>query len=141
MNSIRDTNGSFDLCTACKQLVSSRLPSYTSQNFRLCHVSNLFVLNFRIFLLMYPGVCLRVRLTGSARRGPSQHRLRLTAGSRVRPRGGGSGARLRPAQKEPLLGHRGALIGHAALRQLGRDQPTDADTTHVRRVSPSAGRW
>ena len=29
--------------------------SYTSQNFRLFHVSNLSVRNFRIFLLMYPG--------------------------------------------------------------------------------------
>ena len=39
--------------------VNGRFPavymSYTSQNFRLFHVSNLFVLNFRIFLLMYPG--------------------------------------------------------------------------------------
>ena len=29
--------------------------SYMSQNFRLFHVSNLSVRNFRIFLLMYPG--------------------------------------------------------------------------------------
>ena len=29
--------------------------SHVSQNFRLFHVSNLSVLNFRIFLLMYPG--------------------------------------------------------------------------------------
>ena len=29
--------------------------SCTSQNFRLFHVSNLSVRNFRIFLLMYPG--------------------------------------------------------------------------------------
>ena len=31
--------------------------SYMSQNFRLFLVSNLSVLNFRIFLLMYPGYC------------------------------------------------------------------------------------
>ena len=30
--------------------------SYMSQNFRLFHASNLFVLNFLIFLLVYSGV-------------------------------------------------------------------------------------
>ena len=33
--------------------------SCMSQNFRLLHVSNLSVRNFRIFLLMYPGSALR----------------------------------------------------------------------------------
>ena len=45
---MRETNGNFDSC-------NSVYMSCMSQNFRLFHVSNLYVRNFRIFLLMYPG--------------------------------------------------------------------------------------
>ena len=44
--SIHDTNGSFHSCNSCKRLGISRFMSYTSEYFRLCHVSNLSVLNF-----------------------------------------------------------------------------------------------
>ena len=55
INSIRETNGNFDSCNSCKWLGTSRLHyTYTCQNFRLFHVSNLSVRNFRI-LLMYTG--------------------------------------------------------------------------------------
>ena len=53
---MRKTNENFDSCNSCKQLVSSRYMSSMSHNFRLFFASNLSVLNFQIFLLMYPGV-------------------------------------------------------------------------------------
>ena len=63
--SIRETNESFDgLRFSLKVNFSSKFPAvYMSdmmQNLRLFHVSNLPVLNFRSFLLMYPGSQLAV---------------------------------------------------------------------------------
>ena len=53
---MREANGSFDSCNSCTQLRASVYMSYTSQIFRSFHLlSNLFVLNFIFFLLMYPG--------------------------------------------------------------------------------------
>ena len=73
INSISETNRSFDSCNSRKRLGYHPVPaaaapprrpvldgspavymSYMSQNFCLLPVSNLSVLNFRIFLLMYP---------------------------------------------------------------------------------------
>ena len=48
-------NGSFASCNSCKRLSPSRLHSHMRQNFNLFQVSNFTVLNFRFFLLMYPG--------------------------------------------------------------------------------------
>ena len=55
INSIRDTNGSFDSCNSCKWLGTAVYMSSMSQNFRLLLVWNLSVQNCRLFLLMYPG--------------------------------------------------------------------------------------
>ena len=55
INSIRETNENFDWCNYVNGWEPAVYMSYTSQNFRLFHGSNLSVLNFRIFLLMYPG--------------------------------------------------------------------------------------
>ena len=55
LNSIHKTNGSFDSCKSCKRLVPAVYMTDMSQNFRLFHVSNLSVLNFLIFLHIYPG--------------------------------------------------------------------------------------
>ena len=59
--------------------------SYVSQNLRLFHVQNLSVLNFRIFLLMYPGslIPLPVRLL-AARESGARH---VTGGARREPTG------------------------------------------------------
>ena len=53
INSIRETNGNFDSCNSCERRAVHM--SCMSQNFRLFHLSNLSVRNFRIFLLMYTG--------------------------------------------------------------------------------------
>ena len=53
--------------------------SCMSQNFRLLHLSNLSVRNFRIFLLMYPGP-----LTGE-QRGHQSHRAATQPSSRLKP--------------------------------------------------------
>ena len=45
---MRETNGSFVSCNSCERLMSDM-----GQSFRLFLVSNLSVLKFRIFLLMY----------------------------------------------------------------------------------------
>ena len=50
-NFIRETSGGFDSLTH----VNDRLHELHKSNFRLFHASNLSVLSFRIFLLMYPG--------------------------------------------------------------------------------------
>ena len=92
--------------------------SYTSQNFRLFHVSNLSVRNFRIFLLMYPGSSIAgdgaVSATGPAlpavSTGPGRRESGVTAlqgpgdqqwGLRVQPTGpagtSGPGAVVGPA--------------------------------------------
>ena len=55
INSIRVTNINFDPCNSCKRWFPAVYMSCMSQNFRLLQVSNLSVLNFRIFLHMYPG--------------------------------------------------------------------------------------
>ena len=52
---IRETNGNFDSCNSYKRLVPGRLHELHESKFRLFHVSNLSVRNFRIFLLIYPG--------------------------------------------------------------------------------------
>ena len=55
---MRETCWSFDSINSCKRLNSWELAvymSYTSQNFRLFHVSNLSVLNFRIVCLCIRG--------------------------------------------------------------------------------------
>ena len=51
INSMRETNGSFDSCNSCKPDVCM---TCMSQNFCLFLVSNLFVQSFRISLLTYP---------------------------------------------------------------------------------------
>ena len=43
------TNGNFDSCNSCKRLVPSRLHELHESKFRLFHVSNLSVRNFRFF--------------------------------------------------------------------------------------------
>ena len=55
INSIRETNENFDSCNSCKRLWTSRLHELHESKFRLLHVSNWFVRNFRIFLLVYTG--------------------------------------------------------------------------------------
>ena len=55
INSVCETNRSFDSCHSCKRLVPSCLHELHESDFCLFHVSNLSGLNFRIFLLMYPG--------------------------------------------------------------------------------------
>ena len=68
---MRVTNGNFESYNSCKRLGTSRLHELQSQNFRLFHVSNLSVRNFRISLLMYRdgtevgGSSVRSELTGS----------------------------------------------------------------------------
>ena len=52
--------------------------SYMSQNFRLFHVSNLPFLNFRIFLLMYPGPALHRRVTAASAHPPARVSLALS---------------------------------------------------------------
>ena len=52
---MRVTNRNFDSCNSCNSCKRAVYMSCMSQNFRLLHVSNLSVRNFRIFLLMYPG--------------------------------------------------------------------------------------
>ena len=53
---MRVTNGSFDLyVTYVNGWFPAVYMSYTSQNFRFFHASNLSDRNFRIFLLVYPG--------------------------------------------------------------------------------------
>ena len=53
INSIRETNGILTLSTHVNGWFPAVYMSCMSQNFRLFHVSNLSVRNFRIFLLMY----------------------------------------------------------------------------------------
>ena len=55
INSIRETNGNFDYATHVNGWFPAVYMSCMSQSFRLFHVSNLSVRNFRIFLLMYTG--------------------------------------------------------------------------------------
>ena len=60
INSIQETNGNFNSCNSAIYMYvngwfSAVYMVYTNKNFRLFLVSNLSVLNLRIFLLMYPG--------------------------------------------------------------------------------------
>ena len=58
----RETNRSFDSCISCKRLVPSRLHELHESYFCLFHASNLFVLNFEFFRLMYPGSMLQLEV-------------------------------------------------------------------------------
>ena len=63
---------------SCKRLDPSVNMNYISQNFRLFYVSNLSVLNFWIFLLMYPG---SVPAATSARPGTLPDGVRVYPGT------------------------------------------------------------
>ena len=67
INSIRETNGNFDSCNSVNGWFPAVYMSCMSQNFRLFHVSNLSVRNFRIFLLMYTGSPTGVERDGRGR--------------------------------------------------------------------------
>ena len=56
INSMRETNGNFDSCNSCKRLEPAVYMSCMSQNFRLFHVSNLSVRNFRFFSAHVSGI-------------------------------------------------------------------------------------
>ena len=83
INSISETNGSFEWTegTRVNGWFSAVYTISFSQNFRLFHVSNLSVLNFRIFLLMYPAYA------GATGRG-SLHHCTPLPGERSRDRRG-----------------------------------------------------
>ena len=93
--------------------------SYTSQNFRLFHVSNLSVRNFRIFLLMYPGSMTPRYAADSptALRANRERRSRSTAGAEIWPppsagrRRGASAARVTPDNTGDTPGDTGDTSG------------------------------
>ena len=55
INLISETNGSFDSCSSCKRLETSRLHELHESKLPLFHVPNLFVTNFQVLMLMYAG--------------------------------------------------------------------------------------
>ena len=71
INSIRQTNGSFNSCNSCKWLGPA---VYMSKTLRLFHVSNIFVVNFRFCLLVYPGSPLAPPWRGTSRPCPASPR-------------------------------------------------------------------
>ena len=69
--------------------------TYTSENLRLFHVSNLSVLNFRIFLLMYPGSMCRWNKHMVKRRHGGQTRIQTIGTDQSTERGSGMMRRCR----------------------------------------------
>ena len=66
INSIRETNRSFDSCNSCKRLVPSRLHELQSQNVCLFHVSNIYARNFLFFCSCIRGQRLALHSTPAA---------------------------------------------------------------------------
>ena len=106
-----------------KRLVNGWFPavymSCMSPNFRLLHVSNLSVRNFRIFLLMYPGSLWISTVSPPPLPTPSQPDI--TTGS------------LRPPAVRPIHGHRAARLAELAVVTPAR-QPASSTT-----VGPPGG--
>ena len=96
-----------------------------SQNFRLLHVSNLSIRNFRIFSLMYPGSLNAARQAATepyAAPGPLQRDARTHGGMQGLSAGGvleseGGQPREGMAQSNTLLG----LLGLRVLFRLNND--------------------
>ena len=108
--------------------------SCMSQNFRLFHVSNLSVRNFRIFLLMYPGSVMTCR-----RRPPGRGCFVCMVIPRPWPRrhlarpetpggwGGGGGQKTRSTRR-----HAGSE-GESSVRARRRQMSMNVFTVHLRR--------
>ena len=88
--------------------------SYICQNFRLFHVSNLSVRNFRVFLLMYPGpMTISRRVSSRLGRTVSLSAAGLAARRLCRTPHAASAARHRPATAP--VPREGSVLVHCSL--------------------------